>query len=50
MLIKARTNPNLFHFPVAKIAAPLHAPREILSGSVLLHKNLRGALALAMTA
>lgn len=50
MLIKARTNPNLFHFPRTKIAAPSHALREILSGSTLLNKNLRGPVALAMTA
>lgn len=48
MLIKARTNPNIFNLPRTKIAAPLHAPIEILSGSLLLHKNLRGALALSM--
>lgn len=39
MLIKARTNPNIFNFPRAKIAASLHAPTEILSGSVLLQKE-----------
>lgn len=50
MLIKARTNPNIFNFPRTKIAALLHAPIEILSGSVLLQKNLRGELALSMAA
>lgn len=29
MLIKSKTNPNIFNFPGTKIAAPLHAPTEI---------------------
>lgn len=41
MLIKARTNPSIFHFP--RFATPLHAPREILSGSVLTAQEPEGS-------
>jgi len=42
MLTKARANSNVFNFPRTKIAASLHAPIQILPGSLLLYMNPEG--------